>query len=147
MKLGTVALIVEASPRLKLVEMISDDQEIEMLEESMRSGDPEPLEAILSFRDTQKREEEEFADYIEELLSQPFVRPEIQEHGVQWLKSKMKIEQYQKSERDAAQVIAGYAMKVLEEKPDQTDFILAGPSAQVRVRVFIMKQVAHSQAA
>jgi hypothetical protein len=81
-------------------------------------------------------EEGEFGDYVEELLSQPFVGTEIQEHGVQWLKSKIRIERYQRTETDAAKVIAEYAMKVVSEDPDKTDFFLAGPNTMVRIRVF-----------
>jgi hypothetical protein len=96
-------------------------------------------------RERQKREDEEFGDYVEELLSQPFIRSEIQEHGVQWLKSKIRIEQFQRCEQEPTAVIAQYALKVIRDNPEATDFLLAGPISKVRVRVFEMKTEKKSQ--
>ncbi len=138
MKAATIALIVRAaqdqSP--EVVEVLSDNREIQMLEEDMSESNP--LRRIHEHRDTQAREDADFADYVEDLLSQPFLKPEIQAHGVQWLKSKIRIEQYQKSEAEAAHIIAEYAIKVYAENPERRDFFLAGPKAQVRVRVFVV---------
>jgi hypothetical protein len=144
MKVATVAIVVRfpvemASEPLSLVEVLSDEHEIGLLEASCKSGSEDPLEPVHEFRRRQHMEEGEFGDYVEDLLSQPFVATEIQEHGVQWLRSKIRIEQYQRTEVDAAKIIAEYAMKVVSEDPEKTDFFLAGPSTMVRIRVFPLK--------
>jgi len=142
MKTGTVALIVglqsgtSKSGEPVLIEALSDDREIETLEKALTTGNEAPLETVLELRSRQSREDEEFGDYVEDLLSQPFVRPEIQEHGVQWLKSKIRIEQFQRSETEAMRVIAEYAFKLFLQDRDKTDFLLASAAAQVRIRVF-----------
>jgi hypothetical protein len=136
-KIGTVALIVRYDGNIpSLVETFSDDREIELFEAALSTGESNPLDSVYEMRARQAKEDEEFGDYVEELLCQPFVKPEIMEHGVQWLKSKMKIEQYQKCELEATKVIAGYAFKLYQEDPQKVDFLLAGPAAKVRVRVF-----------
>jgi hypothetical protein len=145
MKTGTVALIVGHRPGEPptgdpvLVEALSDDREIEALERAVRAGNEAPLVTVYELRSRQSREDEEFGDYVEELLSQPFVRPEIQEHGVQWLKSKIRIEQFQRSETEAMRVIADYAFKLFLQDRNKTDFLLASAAAQVRIRVFWLK--------
>jgi hypothetical protein len=143
MKVATVAIVVRYpqdavsnGAASSLVEVLSDEHEIHLLESSCKSGEEDPLKAVHEFRQRQLAEEGEFGNYVEDLLSQPFVGPEIQEHGVQWLKSKIKIEKYQRTESDAAKIIADYAMKVISEDPEKTDFFLAGPSTMVRIRVF-----------
>lgn len=139
MKVGTIALVIRFDHRSPvLVDSLSDDREIAMLEAAMGSGKTDPLETVYSMRFRQAKEDEEFGNYVEELLSQPFIRPEIQEHGIQWLKSKIRIEQYQKCEAEATQVIAGYAFKVFQENPKKKDFFLAGPTAKVRIRIFTL---------
>ncbi len=147
MKSAIVGLVVDyenESPRL--LEIISDDREIAVIESACEEGDSDPLQKLEQGRQKAAVEEEEFANYVEELLSQPFLRPEIQAHGVQWLKSKSKIEQYQRNEAEAAKIIADYAFKVFVEDPSKTDFFLVGPSTQVRIRVFSLRE-RRSQAA
>lgn len=142
MRVTTIAIIVNAPKTdsyrsaLSLVEVISDEFEIGLLEASWQAGSPDPLESVHEFRRKQREEEGEFGNYVEELLSQPFVTNEIQEHGVQWLKSKIRIEKHVQNENEAAKVIAEYAMKVVTKDPEKTDFFLAGPKAMVRIRVF-----------
>jgi hypothetical protein len=152
MKSATIALVVRSlqGEAPEIVEVLSDDREISMLESSWGSGGEacnQMLERIHDLRSTQEREDEEFADYVEDLLSQPFVKPEIQEHGVQWLKSKMRIEEFQRNEREAASIIAEYALKVYSTNPQRKDFLLAGPRAQVRVRIFELGREAMGRAA
>ncbi len=149
MKVGTVALVVrnqQAEPIL--IDYLSDDREISVLEAAVDSGEEDPLNLVYLMRQQQIKDDDEFGNYVEELLSHPFVRPEIQEHGVQWLRSKIRIEKYQKAELEAAKVIANYAFKLYQENPDRKDFMLAGPSAQVRVRIFALERavVANSSA-
>lgn len=143
--MGTVALIIrnsgpgDESP--ELLEALSDDQEIDLLEEALQRGEKAPLEVIHERRVRIAEEDERFGDYVEELLSRPFIRPEIQRHGLQWLRSKLKIEQFQQSEDEATQVIAEYAYEVYKEDPSRTEFVLAGPKAQVRIRIFAVDEL------
>ena len=137
MKIGTVALVIaEKGKKPVLLECLSDDQEITYLETALEKGEVHPLDLIHALRENRNLEAEEFGDYVEELLTQPFVKPEIQKHGVQWLKSKVRIEEFQKTESEAVQVISQYAYKLYLENPKRVDFFLAGPNARVRIRVF-----------
>ena len=136
MKVATVALVVVEGETPCLVDVISDDHEISLLETSSRAGEGNLLKQVYEFRKRQSVEDDQFGEYVEDLLSQPFLRTEIQEHGVQWLKSKIRIEEFQRTENKAASIIAEYAMKILHENPQKKDFFLAGPSTMVRVRVF-----------
>jgi hypothetical protein len=139
MKAATLALVVRSNgDSLELVEILSDDREIGLLASGVESQDPDPLKPVYDYRLKQIREEEEFGNYIEELLSQPFLRPDIQDHGVQWLKSRIRIEKYQKNESEAANIIAKYACQVFKENPSSTDFLMEGHTTRVRVRVFVM---------
>lgn len=152
MKAATIALVVRTpqDQRLEIVEVLSDEREISVLESGLGSGpesEDQALGQIRDLRSSQAREDEEFADYVEELLSQPFVKPEIQEHGLQWLRSKLRIEDFQKNEREAAKIIAEYALKVYSINPARKDFMLAGPRTEVRVRIFVLGQAAQAQAA
>ena len=143
---GTVALvvgIVGGVPRL--VESFSDAREIAILETTIEKGVEDPISCIQHYRLEKKREEEEFADYVEDLLSKSAVNPEVLEHGVQWFKSRVKIEEFRKQEVEAATVIAGYAFQIFMQNIQRTDFILAGPSAQVRVRVFVIDEASREE--
>jgi hypothetical protein len=139
-KTGTVALIVRRPSHpedsCELVETISDEREIRLLEEAILEGHEDPLRVVYEARTLQEKEDEEFGDYVEDLLCRGVVRPEIQMHGVAWLKSKIRIEQFQRHEKEAARVISQYAFQHYLSKPDLTDFLIAGPQAQVRVRIF-----------
>ena len=137
--MGTLALIIQyQAGDPELVETVTDEREIEVLETAVTTSESDPLTRVLQFRAEQAKEEDEFGNYIEELLCQPFVRPEVQSHGVQWLKSKMRIDEHKKTETDAAQVIAQFAYKMFQEDPAKTDFLLAGPNTQVRIKIFVI---------
>jgi hypothetical protein len=148
-KTGTVALIISydgsGSSQPVLIDSLSDDAEIAMLEAAIQAGEPKPLQTVYDARSRQAKEDEEFGNYVEELLSQPFVRPEIQEHGLQWLRSKMRIEDFQKSEKEATQVITQFAFKTFQERPTRVDFTLAGPKAKVRIKIVTLPEHAVSQ--
>jgi len=137
----TIALIVsheQGEP--VLADTLTSLEEILELELAMMNRDPEPLKRVLEYRLKQVSEEEEFADFVEGLLSQSFVKPDVQEHAVQWFKSRAKIESYQKAEDDASRVIALYAFQVYRNDPGRTDFLLAGPRAKVRIKVIDLDQ-------
>src|SRR4051812_7984873 len=132
MKTSTIALVVTYEAEMPvLMDTLSDEREIHFMEEALRMGESRPLEQIYEHRAIEARQDDDLGNYIEELLSQTYLKPEIQKHGLQWLKSKIKIEQYQKAEKEAAQVIAEYAIKILREDPTKTDFFLTGPHSQV----------------
>ncbi len=138
-RIGTVALVIRYDgPQPQLLDKLSDDREIAALEAALQSGETDPMHVVYELRERQTREDDEFGDYVEELLSQPFVRPEIQEHGIQWLKSKIRIEEYQRTETQAAQVIAEYAFRLFQENPERKEFLLSGPAATVRVRIHVL---------
>lgn len=130
-----------------LTETLTSSEEILEMELAIQSRDPEPLKRLQEFRSKQHSEEEEFADFVEGLLSQPFVKPDVQEHAVQWFKSRAKIEAYQKAENEASRVIALYAFQVYASDSSKVDFMLAGPRARVRVRVIDLSSLQHSMAA
>jgi hypothetical protein len=138
-RFGTVALVINGGPDPVLLDQLSDDHEIALLEKAVTQGRLTALDDVYQARAQQKEEEERFGDYVEDLITQPFVRPEIRDHGIQWLKSKIRIEQFQSSEQEASRVIADFAFKLYCENRELTDFLLAGPHAQVRVRVFLIK--------
>jgi hypothetical protein len=139
MRINTIAIVLSHPDNSgdvpSVVTTLSDEREIESVEAAVRSGSADPLEEIRERREREQKEEDEFGDYVEGLLSKPFLHPDVREHGVQWLKSKIRIEQFQKTEAEAAKVIAEYALGLFLKDPDQVDFVLAGPSAQVRVRI------------
>lgn len=118
------------------VETFSDEREIATLEKAIESGNPFPLQSVYEFRARTEREDVEFGDYVEDLLCQKAVRPEVQSHGIAWLRSKMKIEEFRRQEREAAEVIANFALAKVKEDPALEDFLLAGPGIQVRIRIF-----------
>ena len=129
------------------VETFSDEREISALEQAIQSGNPFPLQSVYDFRARAEREDAEFGDYVEDLLCQKAVRPEVQSHGVAWLRSKMKIEQFRQQEREAAEVIANFALAKYKEDPGLEDFVLAGPGVQVRIRIFKVKLAPGSSSA
>jgi hypothetical protein len=123
-----------------LAEIVSDDQELEILEQAFSDADRDPLAEIQEHRRRIAREDDEFGDYVEQLLCQPFVKTEIQEHGVEWMKSRIRIEQFQRTESAAAKVIGDYAYKLFSENRGLKDFFLSGPNTRVRVRIFVLKR-------
>ncbi|MEK7691562.1 MAG: hypothetical protein AAB425_11145 [Bdellovibrionota bacterium] len=138
MKTGILALVVgyrnDQDP--VLLEAISEEEEIAFFRQAVESGAKNPVARLRDSRLRQEQEDEAFGDYVEQLISQPFVRQEILDHGIQWMKSRIKIEHYKTSERQAADMIANFAFKIVTEDPDKTDFFLSGPTARVRVLVF-----------
>lgn len=148
-KMGVVAVVLaeqDSDPSTDhWVDTFSDEREIRVLEQAIADGEVDPLQKVYALRESVEREDEEFGDYVEDLLSKQFVRPEIQAHGVAWLKSKAKIEQFRDQERDAAEVIANYALAKYKKDPELNDFILAGPGVQVRVKIFKVRLVPGTQ--
>lgn len=154
-KMGTVAVVLATEPETKdceprgkkeskvpaaqWVDTFSDEREISALEEAIQAGNPFPLQSVYEYRARSEREDAEFGDYVEDLLCQKAVRPEVQSHGIAWLRSKMKIEQFRRQEREAAEVIASFALAKYKEDPALEDFVLAGPGVQVRIRIFKVK--------
>lgn len=145
----TIALVVSSTEEQKptLFEALTSAEEILELELALKNSDPNPLMRVHEYRKKQLNEDEEFADFVEGLLSQPFVKPEVQDHAVQWFKSRAKIESYQKAEDQASRIIAQYAFEIFQNNPEKTDFFLAGPRARVRIRVIHVQGMSKEQAA
>lgn len=147
-KVGTVALAVATSESGPvLVDYFSDEREIATLDLALKNQDPEPLETVYAFRERQIHEDDEFGDYVEELLSRPFLKEEVRDHGLQWLHSKIKIERFQKNEREASRTIADFAFRLYSEDPSKEDFLLASHSAAVRILILKVPTPKPSQAA
>ncbi len=147
-KIGTVAIVVDLHDSTPLLRgAFSDEREIEELQKAIESGAGDPIEKVNQLRIQLTTEDEEFGNYVEELLAYPFLSPQIQGHAVNWLKSKIKIEQYRSSEDEATNIIAGYAFKIFLADREKTDFVLAGPTSQVKIRVFqVSKKLTQSVA-
>lgn len=144
----TIALIVRMNHgQPVLEETLTSLEEMLELELALLSEDDDPLGRVRYLRSKGKVEEEEFADFVENLLSQPFVKPDVQTHAVQWFKSRSKIETYQKAEDEAAKVIAQYAFQVFSKDPSKIDFVLSGPRAKVRIRVIQLPEEAQRHVA
>lgn len=145
MKAANVLLVIENDGQLpelstlpKLVEVLSDETEVSLFEMASALKEPHPLDRVYQHRMQLLQEEHAFADYVEEVLSQPFQRQEIKDHGAQWLKSRLRIQEFQRNESEAAKIIANFAFQIYCRDPDKTDFYLKGGVAQVRIRVFVL---------
>lgn len=148
MRIGTLALVVRFDGESPvLIETLSDDDEIRVLESAVLNGEKDPLERVHELRRLQREEDEKFGDYVEYLLSQPCLKAEVRHHGLEWFYSKMRIEKYRRTEAEAAQVIATYALQVYLDSPDRSEFVLAGPRAKVQVRVFALQEAQRREAA
>lgn len=148
MKTSTVALVVAIESECpSLIDILCDDSEIQLMETALLAGAKDALSQLYDQRAQLEKQENEFGDYVEELLSQPFLKAEVQMHGVQWFKSKIRIEQFQKSERQAAKIIADYAYKIFQSDPTKTDFFLQSSTHQVRIRIFPVEAGSTSKAA
>ncbi len=135
----SLALIVfEKDEKIHLLEALSQEEEISVLKEAISHGVEAPLTCVYEYRVRTEREDEEFGDFVEGLISQPFVHPEVQKHAVQWLKSKIKIEGFKREEISASTTISKYALQVFEKDRTKTDFFLSGPAARVRVQIFVL---------
>lgn len=136
---GTVALAVRLDGRgPQLVDQFSDDREIDLLAEAIAQKEKNAIELVYALRKKQAQEDDEFGNYVEELLSQPFLRAEVRQHGLQWLNSKIRIEHYQRCESEATRVIAQFAFQIFCGDPKKTEFVLSGPAAEVNVKVFVV---------
>ncbi|MBL7714206.1 MAG: hypothetical protein JNL01_01985 [Bdellovibrionales bacterium] len=142
MKMGTVALVVGATESEAiepiLIESISDELEIATLEAAVSAGEKDPMGLVHELREQRCLEDESFGNYVEELLSRPFIPTEVREHGVEWFKSKNRIESFHRAESEARAVIADFAFKLFKTDPTRRDFILSSQQSEVRVRVFVL---------
>lgn len=140
MKLSTLALVVcMRDDRPVLIDSLSDHHEIALLESAIQAQESDPLGVVYQVRERRQREDEAFGDYVEELLSQPCVRDEIRQHGLQWLRSQIRIERFRDAELEAARTIASFAFEIFRDDAKRDDFILSGPQASIRIRVIHLK--------
>ncbi|MEO5971409.1 MAG: hypothetical protein ABIQ95_15905 [Bdellovibrionia bacterium] len=142
MKTSNIALIVslQQDPPV-LIDTLTSDVEINFLEASLQKGEPDPLAEIYRYRSHVEKQESEFGDYVEELLSKPFLEVLMQRQAVQWLRSKIKMEQFQKQEQFAAKLISDYAYKLFTTEPARNDFFIESTHFRVRVRIFTLPKV------
>ena len=137
MSLRTIALAIDNKQGTPvLVDSFSDEKEIMILEESLQQNEVPPLELVYLYRESQCKADEDFADYLEELLVQPHLETEVRERGIEWFHSRIRIEKFQSHEKEARDVIANYAYQLYQEDGNKVDFVLCGPSAKVRIKVF-----------
>src|SRR5687767_1288805 len=99
MRTSTVALVVTFESGAPLwMDTISDEREIQYIEEALRAGDPQPLERVYESRASESKQDDDFGNYIEDLFSKPYVNTDSQKQGLKWLHSKIRIEKYQRIE-------------------------------------------------
>lgn len=136
---GTIAIVVKLEENVPvLIDAFSDDTEIVWLEKAIMDGAGDPLRDVYERRASQRLEDEEFANYVEELLSQPFLDPKIQEHGVQWFRARHRIEMHEQNEREAKAAIVQYAMDIFAENLSLTEFELNGNQSKVRIKIHVL---------
>lgn len=140
MRVNQLLLVVTGNHHdgFELLDSFSDDGEIEILQEHLTAHSYEAIRTVYEMRKRKCEEEEEFGDSVENLLLNPFLNPEIQHHAVQWFRSKHRIEEYQRNEAEARQVIANYAYLVYCKHPEMADFMIEGRTATVRVKVVLI---------
>ncbi len=146
---GTVVLLLslESKGSPVLLESLSDEREVEFVESALQEGHPDPVWALQQRRKLQRKEDEEFADYIEGLVCEPFCRLEVQGHAAQWFQSRLQLEQFQNTEAEARRIIAEFALKVFQDDPSRLEFVLAAPSAEVQVRIHLVSKSIVSESA
>ena len=132
---GTVLILLgrDEQGMPKILEAVSEDPEILLIEQALADQQVDPVSAVRQRRQEQDDEEEAFADYIEGLLSVPACGIELQRHAGLWFRSRMDLEAYRRAETEARRVIVDFAFRLFCDDPSQTDFILTGPQAGVRV--------------
>ena len=94
------------------------------------------IKTLEDYRDKKEKENQQFEDYVEQLLSHPFLKPEIEKHALSWMHSKIRVEAYEQEERKAARVIGNYAFQLFQKSPQQSEFLLNGKDSEVRVFVY-----------
>jgi arginine deiminase len=136
MKTTQIALIVLLDPAgPMLVDTLTDGDEIEFYDLSLQE-ETNPLAKIYRHRHWVEQQDEELADYLEQVLCKPFPEILFQRQATRWFRMKMRIEQFQRKEKEAAQVIADYAYRVFLDEPDRSEFYIESDHHRVRVRVF-----------
>ena len=147
MKTKTIALLlILEDPKPILVDILQEEEEILFMERtfSEQISLEDSLQIIQHNRLRNAQKDEEFDDQVENLVCYPFQRPEVIQQGVHWFNSKFKEQENKIRLRFAAEVIAQHALEVFMKEPKQTDFILEGPIAQVRVRIFLFSEIKKS---
>lgn len=128
-------LVSQSDGKLVLLDALSDSREIEFMKKAVEKHTPDLVRALDAFRIVREREEELFGDHVESLLCKPFLKPKIRQNCLDWLKSRARIEDLGRREREATRVIGEYAYRVLIQSPELQDFALQSERAEVRVEV------------
>jgi hypothetical protein len=141
-KTTQIALIItqeQGSPVLR--DTLTSDSEIEFLIASMAKGELDPLGEIHRYRSHVEQQQTIFGDYVEDLLSKPFVEGSLQQQALKWLGAKIKIDQFQLQEKAAAKIISDYAYKLFKVEPAKNDFFIESAHFRIRVRIFTLPKV------
>ena len=136
MKTNQLVLVVEQQRDEQVLrDSFSDQDEIDLLLEAISQKEKNPLEIVHRFRQNRAREEEEFGDTVEALLLRPFLNMEIREHGINWFRSRIRMEEFRKTEENARKILTSYAFVLFQSNPELKDFTLQGRVAAVQVCV------------
>ncbi len=132
---GTVLILLvrDEEGRPRILDSVSDDPEISLIEQALADRSPDPVLAVRLRRQEQEAEEEAFADYVETLLSAPACGLQLQHHASLWFRSRIDLEEYRRAESKARRVIVDFAFRRYCDDPSQTDFTLVSHEAEVRV--------------
>ncbi|MFZ9595612.1 MAG: hypothetical protein ACO3A2_05985 [Bdellovibrionia bacterium] len=139
MKTTTLALCIAFESGEPLcVDALTQESEIQLLERLILQNAPDPLAQLNQFRSEQAQREEEFGDSAEQQLCNPFVREPLRSQAIQWFRAQIQVEQFQKREKEAVEVLSRFAFDFWRAHPAQTQFLIQNDRAQVKVRVFIV---------
>jgi hypothetical protein len=131
-----IAVIVNHE-KTGMVEFLADQSEIEFFQDSTKSLS-ERLQDIYLMRAQREQQEEDLADYVENLVLNPMLHPEIKQQGVEWFYSRIKIDQYRQKELQAAQLIAQYAFEQFLADTQKATFDLSSSENTVHIKIFTL---------
>ncbi len=144
MKSCTIILIVsDSNTSIKLIDFIYSDSEIERLESLIQAHTFDPLHQVYQFRASEHQKLNQFADQIEQLITQPCQKVSLIESGVHWLRSLIKLEKYQQTEKQAAMVLAHFAYQLFQKDPNNKAFELSGLTNTVKIKVYDTSELNH----
>lgn len=136
MRTGTVAIILAVENGEEVwMDTVSDETEIQLLEQAIHKGVQEPLQILLHHRTNTLQKDENFGDFVENLLVKQRVSEDMKKHGVAWFESWHRIREYKKQEKEAAQTIAEFGLKIYQRDPSLKDFQIEAPGSKVRIRI------------
>jgi hypothetical protein len=143
----TLALVVrKREKKIEWLDTLSQESEILFFEALLGAGVQDPLLDLAVKREQERQSEDDFANYVEDLVVKPGLKPEVREQAVQWFYSRIRIEKYEAQEKQAAAVVARVALQLYQEHPAQVDFTLSSERSEIRVKIFDLGRVQASLA-